>query len=112
MERECQSQVEPDLFRQFISMLGPYPWGTLLGLPEGRLAVVTRPNAASPENPYAWIIEAEAHPPKAAETELPLRQLVSGASEVTVLDPVSLGMDLTAILHELYGGASMVRGLS
>ena len=31
---------------------------------------------------------------------------------MTVLDPVSLGMDLTAILHELYGGASMVRGLS
>lgn len=111
MQRECQSQVQPDLFQQFVRMLGPYPWGTLLGLPEGKLAVVTRPNAAAPENPYARIIDTESHPPKAAETELPLRQLVPGAGEVTVLDPVSLGMDLTAILHGLYGGESMARAL-
>jgi len=102
MERECKAHVEPGLFRQFLAMLGPYPWGTLLGLPDGRLAVVTRPNAAVPEDPYARAINADAQPPTAAGTEVPVGHLAGPGGEITVLDPVDLGLDLTAVLHRVH----------
>lgn len=101
MQTECQAHVEPRLFRQFVTMLGPYPWGTLLGLPGGRLGVVTRPNAAAPDNPFARVLETECQPARAAEEEVPVRSLARQEGEFQVLDPVMLGLDLTAILHGL-----------
>lgn len=102
MEKECQAHVEPRLFRHFVTMLGPYPWGTLLGFQDGRLAVVTRPNAAAPENPYARVIETESDPPRAVAEEVPVRHLCRQET-FAVLDPVALGLDLTALLHGLHG---------
>jgi hypothetical protein len=103
MRSECRGHLEPRLFQHFLTMLGPYPWGTLLGLPEGRLAVVTRPNASAPENPYARVIEMEAGQPNITNSEAPLRQLTPRDGPLEVLDPVILGLDLTVLLHGLRG---------
>ncbi len=86
MEKDCRAHVEPRLLKHFITMLGPYPWGTLLGLPDGRLAVVTRPNAAAPENPFPRLIERTREPPRAGSDETPITAL-AGRGGVEVLDP-------------------------
>ena len=101
MRSECQGHLEPRLFRHFVTMLGPYPWGTLLGLAEDRLAVVTRPNASAPENPFARVIEMNAGKPEIANAEVPVRQLSQQEGRLEALDPVALGIDLTVLLHGL-----------
>ena len=102
MQHECRGHLEPRLFGHFVAMLGPYPWGTLLGLPDGRMAVVTRPNASRPDNPLARVIALETAKPGIADSEVPVRQLAA-RGEFQVLDPATLGIDLTALLHELHG---------
>lgn len=109
MRSECRGHLEPRLFQHFITMLGPYPWGTLLGLSEGRLAVVTRPNASAPENPYARVIEMEGKQPRISNSEAPLRQLAQREERCEVLDPVALGLDLTVLLHGLRGEEETVQ---
>ncbi len=101
MQQECRGHLEPRLFGHFVTMLGPYPWGTLLGLPDGRMAVVTRPNASRPDNPLARVIELEVGKPGIADSEVPVRQLAA-RGEFEVLDPATLGIDLTALLHGLH----------
>lgn len=102
MRSDCVGHLEPRLFRHFVTMLGPYPWGTLLGLPEGRFAVVTRPNAATPGNPSARVIEMEAGQPSIADSEVPIQELSHHTRHLEVLDPATVGIDLTVLLHGLH----------
>lgn len=97
MRQECQAHLEPRLLRHFIEMLGPYPWGTLLGFHGGGLAVITRPNSADPENPFARPVRWEQGVVAAGE-EAPLRALLGASGPPQVLDPVALGMDLSQVM--------------
>jgi HD-GYP domain-containing protein (c-di-GMP phosphodiesterase class II) len=99
LRMEYSSRLEPRLLRHFLAMLGPYPCGTLVGLSDDRMAVVTRPNAMAPGNPFARIIERSGPAHRMADAEVPLRDLAPDPASLTTLDPVTLGMDLTALLH-------------
>lgn len=99
MRKEYEGRLEPRLLQSFFDLLGPYPWGTLLRLDDARLAVVTRPNPAEPENPMTRVIEVGEGEAKAAAEALPLRETVRGTEALEVVDPVALGLDLTELLH-------------
>jgi HD-GYP domain-containing protein (c-di-GMP phosphodiesterase class II) len=99
MRKEYEGRLEPRLLQSFLDLLGPYPWGTLLRLDDERLAVVTRPNPADPENPMTRVIEVGEGEAKAAAETLPLRETARGAKALEVVDPVALGIDLTELLH-------------
>ncbi|MCJ7822781.1 MAG: HD-GYP domain-containing protein, partial [Armatimonadetes bacterium] len=99
MRKEYEGRLEPRLLKSFLDLLGPYPWGTLLRLDDGRLAVVTRPNPTEPENPVTRLIEVAEGKARAAEEALPLRETAPRMEAPEVVDPVSLGIDLTELLH-------------
>jgi len=99
MRKEYEGRLEPRLLQRFLDLLGPYPWGTLLRLDDARLAVVTRPNPAEPENPMTRVIEVGEGGAKAAAEALPLRETARGTAALEVVDPVALGLDLTELLH-------------
>jgi hypothetical protein len=90
--------MEPHLLRQFLAMLGPYPWGSLLRLDEKRFALVVRPNAAEPENPLARVIDTGAGEPALSEEQTPLRHL-DGSATLEAVDPAALGIDVSKLLH-------------
>ena len=99
MQKEYEGRLEPRLLQSFLDLLGPYPWGTLLRLDDERLAVVTRPNPAEPENPMTRVIEVGEGGATAAAEALPLRETARGTEALEVVDPVALGIDLTELLH-------------
>jgi hypothetical protein len=78
--------------------LGPYPWGSLLRLGDGRFALVTRPNAAEPGNPLTRVIDTGPGEPTLSEEQTPLRQLTESAT-LEAADPVDLGIDVAKLLH-------------
>ncbi len=104
MRTEYTSRLEPRLLARFLAMLGPYPSGALLALPGGGMAVATRPNAAAPENPFVRVVEEDLGRKRLSNTEVPLSELVDGSGEIAALDPVPLGIDLIALLHEATTG--------
>ena len=106
MREQFVGRLEPRLLARFLEVLGPYPWGTVVRVDERRLAVVTRPNAAARENPFARVIELGYGLPRAHEEEVPLWELLGETSRVEVVDPVALGINLTAVLH----GAGVANG--
>ena len=99
MQEEYEGRLEPRLMRGFLELLGPYPWGSLLRAGDGRLVVVTRPNPAGPENPMVRRVEFESGTARVIEGEAPLREMAVGSDEAEVVNPVSLGINLTALLH-------------
>jgi len=104
MRTEYTTRLEPRLLTRFLAMLGPYPSGTLLALPDGRIAVVTRPNASAPENPFARVMQEELGRERLSHTEVPLSELADDPGGLAVLDPVALRIDLIALLHEATTG--------
>jgi HD-GYP domain-containing protein (c-di-GMP phosphodiesterase class II) len=98
MREELASRLEPRLLARFLEMLGPYPWGTLLRIDGDRLAVVTRPNPIAPDNPLIRIIDLR-DGGRVLEEEIPLRQVETRLESLEVVDPVALGMNLTALMH-------------
>ena len=64
----------------------------------------TRPNALAPDNPFARPIDTDAQPPRAASEETPINVLAGSRGAVQVLNPVALGLDLTALLHRVHAG--------
>ncbi len=107
MRSEQSGRLEPRLLSRFLAMLGPYPSGTLLGLPGERMAVVTRPNGDAPENPFVRRVEESAGGNRLSREELPLQELSAAPGGITVLDPNALGLDLTALLHEATAGSAL-----
>ncbi len=99
MREQLATRLEPRLLARFLRMLGPYPWGTLLRLGDDRLVVVTRPNPIAPDNPLTRIIELS-DGSEVLEEETPLRDMEPRLERIEVLDPVALGIDLTAIMHK------------
>lgn len=99
IREQYTGRLEPRLVEHFLTMLGPYPWGSLLRLPSGLLAVVTRPNAADPDNPFVRSIVNGSGRPSVSEDEVRLRSLMPRGGEPDFLDPVEEGLDLTALLH-------------
>jgi hypothetical protein len=67
---------------------------------DDRLLVVVRPNAAAPENPLTRGIQMENGSASLSEEALPLREVARGSEPMEVVDPVSLGINLTALLHQ------------
>jgi HD-GYP domain-containing protein (c-di-GMP phosphodiesterase class II) len=100
IREQYQGRLEPRLLAQFLRMLGPYPWGTLLQFSDGRFAVVTRPNLAAPEHPFARFIDASSGQPVVAEEEAPLDGVMA-AGRFQIVDPLAVGLDLTGLLHHL-----------
>ena len=105
MREEYGGRLEPRLLERFFEMLGPHPWGTLLRLPDDRLAAITRPNAAAPDNPFARIVERELERDRLSEEEVPLRALASNTSQLEVVDPIALGLELPTLLRDLPGAS-------
>jgi len=99
MREQYAGRLEPRLLQRFIKMLGPFPWGTLLRLRDGRLLVVTRPNPEAPENPLSRVIDVQSRTPTVSQEEVSLFEVTRGREGITVVDPVALGLDLTALLH-------------
>jgi HD-GYP domain-containing protein (c-di-GMP phosphodiesterase class II) len=101
MRNEMVSHFEPRLLRHFMEALGPYPWGTLLKLPDGRLAVVSRRNVADMRNPYVRCVlgEGSAGRPRLVEEEVLLRLHCAEGENPEVLDPASLGLDVPLLLQ-------------
>jgi len=99
MREQYAEKLEPRLLARFLEILGPYPWGTVARLGDQRLALVTRPNPAAPENPFVRVIELENGEAKVREDEMPLLELTGGGGRIEVVDPVALGLNLTALLH-------------
>ena len=98
MREEYAGRLEPRLLERFIAMLAP-PWGTLLQLTDDRLAVVTRPNPEAPDNPLTRTIDVEGGIPVVSQEETPLLAVTGGRNGVSIVDPVAIGLDLTALLH-------------
>lgn len=98
IRQQYAGRLEPRLLARFLEMLGPHPWGTLLALPNGHYAVVTRPNAAAPERPFARALELRAGQAVVSTEEVPLNRLAD-VSQVHPVDPVELGLDLVALFH-------------
>ncbi len=99
MQAEYEGRLEPRLMQGFVELLGPYPWGSLLRVGDGSLVVVTRPNPAAPENPMTRRVELENGTARIIEGEAPLREAAGGSDEAEVVNPVSPGINLTALLH-------------
>jgi len=117
IREEYAQRLEPVLLQEFLRMLGPYPCGTMLripaagplpsaGLGTGRRArwseecylVVTRPNPADPDGPYARTIEMGSQGPVLGEDEAPLLDLVDPRM-AEVVDPAAVGIDLRSALQ-------------
>jgi len=98
MREQLATRLEPRLLARFLEMLGPYPWGTLLRLGGDRLVVVTRPNPIAPDNPLARIIDPS-NGGQVLDEEIPLREVEPSSKQIEVVDPVALGIDLTAMMH-------------
>jgi HD-GYP domain-containing protein (c-di-GMP phosphodiesterase class II) len=98
IKEQYEKRMEPLLLRQFLAMLGPYPWGSLLRLDEKRFALVVRPNAAEPENPLARVIDTGMGEPALSEEQTPLRHLADSPTLESV-DPADLGIDVARLLH-------------
>jgi HD-GYP domain-containing protein (c-di-GMP phosphodiesterase class II) len=104
MREELSSRLEPRLLARFLEMLGPYPWGTLLRVGGDRLLVVTRPNTIAPDNPLTRIIDADRE--QVLVEEAPLQEVAPAGAHIEVVDPVVLGIDLTAIMHRAAAAAA------
>jgi HD-GYP domain-containing protein (c-di-GMP phosphodiesterase class II) len=102
---QYKGRLEPRLLGCFLRLLGPYPWGSLLRLDEGGLVVVSRPNPAEPDNPLARVVEAGGGNDRVLEGESHLRDLTRRLDKVAAVDPVELGINLTALLHRTPEGA-------
>jgi len=98
MREQLATRLEPRLLARFLGMLGPYPWGTLLLLGGHRLAVVTRPNPIAPDNPLTRIIDTSGG--RVLDEEIPLREVEPRSDEIEVVDPVAMGINLTAMMHK------------
>ena len=98
MREQLATRLEPRLLSRFLAMLGPCPWGTLLRVGGDRLLVVTRPNPANPDNPLTRVIDA-ADGWRVVEEEVPLQEVEPRLEMAQVVNPVELGIDLTALLH-------------
>jgi HD-GYP domain-containing protein (c-di-GMP phosphodiesterase class II) len=109
MREQYEGRLEPRLLARFLELLGPHPWGSLLRLPEGRLAVISRPNPADPSNPLARIIEMGAGGAEVLDGESHLRDLTRRPEHATAVDPLELGIDLTSLLHRGHAAASAQR---
>ncbi len=107
MQEQLATRLEPRLLARFLEMLGPYPWGTLLRLNGDRVVVVTRPNPIAPDNPLTRIIDMR-EGGRVLEDEAPLRQIESRLYSLEVVDPVALGINLTALMHR---NAATERGI-
>ena len=100
IKEQYVGRMEPHLLWQFLLMLGPYPWGSLMRLGERRFALITRPVASEPDNPLARVIDLESGEPVLSDERRPLREL--GEPEaMEVVDPVDLGIDLARLVHHL-----------
>jgi len=100
IREQYQERLEPRLLRHFLHMLGPYPWGTLVRFSESRFAVVTRPNLAAPDHPFARLVEIISGRPALAEEESPLHGLAD-PGHFEIVDPLTVGLDLPALLHRV-----------
>ncbi len=111
MRDEYTGRLEPRLLTCFLGLLGPYPWGSLLRLEEGRLVVVSRPNPAEPDNPLARLVEMGVGGGSVLDEETHLRDLTERPDRAAIVDPVELGINVTALLHWTPdgGGASQAR---
>jgi HD-GYP domain-containing protein (c-di-GMP phosphodiesterase class II) len=98
MREQLATRLEPRLLSRFLDMLGPYPWGTLLRVGGDRLLVVTRPNPVEPDNPLTRVIDT-ADGGKVLAGETPLLEVERRPGRLEVVDPVALGIDLTALMH-------------
>ncbi|MBE9535824.1 MAG: HD-GYP domain-containing protein [Proteobacteria bacterium] len=56
MKKLVGTTLNPDYFKNFVTMLGIYPAGTLVRLDTGEVALVCRPNYAKPLRPEVKII--------------------------------------------------------
>jgi HD-GYP domain-containing protein (c-di-GMP phosphodiesterase class II) len=99
MREQLATRLEPRLLARFLAMLGPYPWGTLLRVNGDRLLVVTRPNPIAPDNPLARLIDP-AGEGKVLDEEIPLREIARRSEAIEVVDPVAMGLNLTAMMHK------------
>jgi HD-GYP domain-containing protein (c-di-GMP phosphodiesterase class II) len=104
MREQYEGRLEPRLLARFLDLLGPYPWGSLLRLAEGPLVVVSRPNPEEPGNPLARVIEIGTNGNRAATEQIHLRDMTNRMTEIRVLDPVELGINLTSLLHRASPG--------
>lgn len=104
IRQQFAGRLEPRLLERFLEMLGPHPWGSLLRLPEGRLAVVTRPHAAEPGNPFVRLLVPENGGLRATDEEVPLGAVAPLEAELEHLDPYAERINLTALLHGGPGG--------
>jgi HD-GYP domain-containing protein (c-di-GMP phosphodiesterase class II) len=98
LKEQYADRMEPLLLRQFLVMLGPYPWGAVLRLDENRFALVVRPNAADPENPMARVIDIGMAEPTLSEEQTPLRDLATSPT-LEAVDPIDIGVDVARLLH-------------
>jgi hypothetical protein len=103
MREQLDTRLEPRLLARFLAMLGPYPWGTLLGVGGNRLLVVTRPNPADPHNPLTRGIDTTGGG-EVLDEEIPLLEAEPIPERIQVVDPVSLGINLTALVHRKASG--------
>ncbi len=98
MTEQLSSRLEQRLLARFLQMLGPYPWGTMLRVRDGRFLVVTRPNLVDPRNPTTRIVEIEGEG-RVLDEEIPLLEFEPASIDYEVVDPVVLGINLTALMH-------------
>ncbi len=73
--------------------------------------VVSRPNPAEPDNPLARVVEMGAGGDSVLDEEARLRDLTQRPDRAAIVDPVDLGINVTALLHRTPedGGASQAR---
>jgi HD-GYP domain-containing protein (c-di-GMP phosphodiesterase class II) len=96
-------QFEPRLLECFGKMLGKYPPGSLVRLNDGRLAVVSRPNARHLSHPWIRIIELDDGAAHLEGTEIDLRadsqnQQPPVLSIDTIVNPADLNLDVCSLL--------------
>ncbi len=104
MVEQLSTRLEPRLLARFLEMLGPYPWGTMLRVRDGRFVVVTRPNSTSPGNPMIRLVDIEGEG-GITEGEVPLKEIEPTTSDIEVVDPVVLGINLTMLMHRAAAAA-------
>ena len=63
-----------------------------------RLVVVTRPNPTAPRNQMTRVVDIEGDG-RVLEGEIPLREVDPDSREFEIVDPVGLGINLTALMH-------------
>jgi hypothetical protein len=70
----------------------------LLRLSENRYALITRPNASEPDDPFARVIDLQSGAPVISDEQVPLRELAEPEG-LEIVDPMALGIDLPKLLH-------------